>query len=145
MLLASVPATARAFSSDTYRHTLLHRINHYRHEHGLHRLIFGRHLQHAATAHSVSMATHHMLSHSSWSGASWLTRIRAYGFKGAYVGENLAVGLWTPRHVMRAWRASPDHNANLLNRHYRVIGIGVVRGVWSGHAAYYITADFGGS
>jgi len=25
-----------------------------------------------------------------------------------------------------------------------VIGIGIVRGIWSGHKAYYITADFGG-
>ncbi len=127
-----------------YRHALLHRINHYRHEHGLHRLIFGRRLDRAATAHSVNMADHHMLSHSSSSGTNWLTRLRAYGFRGAWASENLAVGLWTPRHVMRAWRASPDHNANLLNGHYTAVGIGVVRGIWSGHTAYYVTADFGG-
>ncbi|HET6849413.1 MAG TPA: CAP domain-containing protein [Gaiellales bacterium] len=127
-----------------YRHALLHRINYYRHEHGLHRLIIGRRLQRAATAHSINMADHHMLSHSSYSGTNWLTRLRAYGFTGAWAGENLAVGLWTPRHVMRAWRASPDHNANLLNGHYTAVGIGVVRGMWSGHTAYYVTADFGG-
>jgi uncharacterized protein YkwD len=139
-----LPTSAQAFSAATWRHDLLHRINHYRHEHGLHRLTIGWRLQRAATAHSVNMATHHMLSHSSWSGTNWLTRLRAYGFKGSWAGENLAVGLWSPRHTMRAWRASPDHNANLLNSHYRVIGIGVVRGLWSGSTANYITADFGG-
>jgi uncharacterized protein YkwD len=144
VLLAALPAPALGFSADTWRHTLLHRINHYRHAHGLHRLRIGPHLQHAATGHSVSMATHHMLSHSSWSGASWLTRLRAYGFKGGWAGENLAVGLWSPRKTMREWRASPPHNANLLNGHFRRVGIGVVRGLWSGHSAYYITADLGG-
>ena len=144
VLLAALPATAHAFSAETWRSDLLHRINHYRHEHGLHRLTVGTRLQRAATSHSVAMATHQMLSHSSWSGASWLTRIRAYGFKGAWAGENLAVGMWTPHHTMRACRASRDHNANMLNRHFRVIGIGIVRGIWSGHKAYYITADFGG-
>jgi uncharacterized protein YkwD len=132
------------FSANTWRHALLHRINHYRADHGLHKLQFGRRLQHAAGAHSLNMATHHMLSHYSSSGADWLTRIRSYGFTGSWVGENLAVGNWTARRTMRAWRGSAPHNANLLGGHYRVIGIGVVRGVWAGHVAYYITADFGG-
>jgi uncharacterized protein YkwD len=144
VLLAALPAPALGFSAGDWRHSLLHRLNHYRHSHGLHRLIIGPRLQRAATAHSVNMATHHMLSHSSWSGTSWLTRIRAYGFKGDWAGENLAVGRWTTRRTMRAWKASPAHNANLLNRHFRVVGIGIVRGIWSGHTAYYITADFGG-
>ena len=42
-------------------------------------------------------------------------------------------------------RTARPHNANLLGSHYRAIGIGVVEGVWAGHVAYYITADFGGS
>ena len=60
------------------------------------------------------------------------------------MGENLAVGLWTPRQVLRAWINSSEHRANLLNGHFRVIGIGVAKGTWAGRAAYYITADFGG-
>ena len=90
------------------------------------------------------MANHQMLSHSSSSGTDWLTRIRSYGFTGSWVSENLAVGDWSARHTLRAWKASPPHNRNLLGGHYRVIGIGVVKGVWAGHTAYYITADFGG-
>lgn len=123
---------------------MLHRINNYRSSHGMHRLQFGRRLQHAAAAHSTNMARHHMLSHYSSSGTDWLTRIRRYGFRGSWVGENLAVGHWTTRTTIRAWKRSAPHNANLLNSHYRVIGIGVVKGVWGGRVAYYVTADFGG-
>jgi uncharacterized protein YkwD len=142
--MATVAPPALGFSSLTWRHNLLHRINHYRVNHGLRRLTFGRRLAHAARAHSADMAAHHVLSHYSSSGATWLQRIRSYGYTGSWVGENLAVGLWTPRHTVRAWIRSPEHRANLLNRHYHGIGVGVVRGTWAGHRAYYITADFGG-
>ena len=144
VLAATVASPAMGFSNDVWRHALLHRINHYRIAHGRHALSGGRRLARAARAHSLNMASHHMLSHYSSSGADWLTRIRSFGYRGAWVGENLAVGPWTARHTLRAWIASPEHRANLLNRHYRVIGIGVARGTWSGQRALYITADFGG-
>jgi uncharacterized protein YkwD len=144
VLAATMTTPAMGFSSYLWRHNLLHRINHYRLAHGLHRLTGGRRLARAARAHSANMAAHHMLSHYSSSGVDWLTRIRSYGYRGNWVGENLAVGMWTPRHTLRMWIRSPEHRANLLNRHYRVIGMGVTLGTWAGHRAYYITADFGG-
>jgi uncharacterized protein YkwD len=145
-LTSLAPAVAEAsFSATTYRASLLSQINTYRVHHGRSRLKVNLNLQRAATAHSGNMATHHILSHSSASGVGWLQRIRWYGYKGSWVGENLAVGLWTPGQTLRAWVNSSEHRANLLNGHFRVIGIGVAKGVWAGHAAYYITADFGGS
>ena len=45
---------------------------------------------------------------------------------------------------MRMWRASSEHNANLLSGHYRSVGLGVARGSWGGSAGVYVTADFGG-
>jgi uncharacterized protein YkwD len=46
--------------------------------------------------------------------------------RGCYsVGENLAfvtVGV-TPRQVVKAWLASPEHRANLLDRHFRHTGV----------------------
>jgi uncharacterized protein YkwD len=145
VLLALTPTAALAsFSAATYRANLQALINHYRANHGLATLKVNLNLQRAASAHSGNMATHHMLSHSSYSGMSWSQRIRWYGYKGSWIGENLAVGLWTPRDTLRAWINSAPHRANLLGSHYRVIGIGVSKGVWSGRSAYYITADFGG-
>lgn len=137
--MLATPTTAQAFSSTLYRHELLHKINHYRHEHGDPRLRWGYHLQRAARAHSIWMAANHTMEH-----GDWLTRLRSFGFTGSWAGENLAYGLWSPRTVFRAWRASPDHNANLLSPHYRRIGIGVVRGTYGSYPTNYVTADFGG-
>ena len=143
--MSLAPAVAEAsFSAATYRSNLLTRINNYRVNHGRCKLKVNLNLQRAATAHSGNMANHHILSHYSSSGVTWLQRIRWYGYRGSWVGENLAVGLWTPRQVLRAWINSSEHRANLLNGHFRVIGIGVAKGTWAGRAAYYITADFGG-
>jgi uncharacterized protein YkwD len=145
VLLGSVASPAQAtFSARAWRLELLHRINHYRSNHGVHRLKLGPHLGDAASAHSLYMSRHHLMTHYSSSGATWLTRLRSYGFHGNWAGENLGVGLWSPRRMLRAWIASPPHRANLLNGHYRWIGIGISRGIWSGHAAYYVTNDFGG-
>ena len=70
------------------------------------------------------------------------------GARGWTVGENIAWGSldWaTPRAIMRSWMNSPPHRANILNRSFRDIGIGVARGApVSGvsNAATYVT-DFG--
>jgi uncharacterized protein YkwD len=90
------------------------------------------------------MAQHHMLSHTSSSGVSWITRIRYYGFRGSWIGENLGVGLVKPYTMLQMWLASPPHRANLLSPHFRSAGIGVVMGTWAGHLAIYVTNDFGG-
>ena len=45
------------------------------------------------------------------------------------VGENLAWGSGTrstPREIVNAWMKSPGHRANILQRRFREIGIGVV-------------------
>jgi uncharacterized protein YkwD len=145
VLLAVTPAAAQAsFSASTYRSNLLAAINSYRAHHGLRKLAVNANLKQAACAHSTNMARHHMLSHYSSSGVTWSQRIRWYGYRGSWLGENLAVGQWKPGGTLNAWINSAPHRANLLGGHYRVIGLGVVKGVYAGRWAYYITADFGG-
>jgi uncharacterized protein YkwD len=145
MLLTVAPAAAEAsFSAATYRSNLQYAINQYRAHHGLAKLRINLNLQQAACAHSTNMAKHRMLSHDSSSGVTWLQRIRWYGYRGNWVGENLAVGQWSAGSTVNAWINSAPHRANLLNGHYRVVGLGVVKGVYAGRWAYYITADFGG-
>ena len=143
-LAVAVPAVAHAGPLKQFRHALAQRINHYRAMHGRHSLQVKIHLRQAAQAHSGDMAKHHMLSHSASTGASWITRIRYWGYRGTYIGEDLAAGSMTAKGVMRMWRASPEHNANLLSGHYRSVGLGVARGSWGGSAGVYVTADFGG-
>jgi len=145
MLLMATPANAfGAFNPTLYRETLISQINYYRTHHHLAPLVWNADLQRAASAHSTNMAQHHVLSHTSASGVSWSTRIRWYGFRGSWIGENLAVGLFKPYHMFEMWVASPPHRANLLCSHFRSAGIGVVQGTWAGHRAIYVTVDFGG-
>ena len=145
VVIVAVPAVAQAGATSSFRSALAQRINHYRAIHGRGPLQVKVHLHQAAQAHSADMASHHMLSHYASTGASWITRIRYWGYRGTYIGENLAVSGVSARTVMRMWRASSEHRANLLCGHYRSIGLGASLGTWSGHTAVYVTADFGGS
>jgi uncharacterized protein YkwD len=141
--LVQAPA-AGAYSATTWRAEMLKQINKYRVSHGLRPLKENRRLHRAAAAHSRNMARHRMLSHSSSNGMSWSTRIRRYGYRGSWMGENLAVGWWSAPVALRAWRRSAPHNANLLNGHFRSVGLGVRKGTYAGHRVLYMTADFGG-
>ena len=91
------------------------------------------------------MARYRLFSHTSSNGVDWARRIRYYGYRGRYLGENLAVGQFTPSGTFHAWYYSSAHRANMLTWPYRSIGLGLTRGYYNSHWAYYITADFGGS
>ena len=144
-LALHIPTTASAFTSvPAFRSALQRRINHFRAEYGRAPIHLNLKLEHSAQAHSNDMAIHHDFSHSSSNGTSWAARIRYYGYRGGWIGENLAVGNVTARTVMAMWKASPPHRANLLNGHFRAVGIGAHSGKYAGRAAYYITSDFGG-
>jgi hypothetical protein len=62
------------------------------------------------------------------------------------LGEDLAWGsggLASPEAVVQAWMDSPPHRHIMLDRHLRVVGIGIVRGTPSGADGATFTADFG--
>jgi uncharacterized protein YkwD len=75
-------------------------------------------------------------------------RIRRVGVHAPRVGENLAWGvgrLSRARAIVRTWMASPGHRENLLHPGYRLVGVGALRGSFSGyHSALLITTDFAG-
>jgi uncharacterized protein YkwD len=78
-------------------------------------------------------------------GLDFSARITAAGFIWSWAGENIATGFPTPRSVVTAWMASPDHCRNILDPHYSMVGTGVVGrpvvGFASGPATW--TQDFG--
>jgi len=128
-------------------------LNKQRRLHHLKGLKMSKRLGHAARGHSVEMARVHYFSHNSLSGASFLDRIRRSGYlhlaRRWSVGENIAWGtggLSTPRSIVRAWMHSPGHRANILQRSFRQIGIGISFGapvrIAARSAATY-TTDFG--
>ena len=45
----------------------------------------------------------------------------------ARVGENVAVGYGSGRAVVKAWMRSPGHRANILEKRYRLLGVGAAR------------------
>lgn len=98
-------------------------------------------LARAAQAHSADMARNNYFSHTSLDGRTAMQRMRAAGFTGSLMGENIAAGQTTADSVMSAWMKSSGHRANILNCGYRFIGVGHATGGYYGH---YWTQDFGG-
>jgi uncharacterized protein YkwD len=78
-------------------------------------------------------------------GNAFAARISATGYNWQTAGENIASGYATPRSVVTAWMASPDHCRNILDPSFRDVGTGVnprpVIGAASGPATW--TQDFG--
>lgn len=127
-------------------------VNVERTERGLRPLKLNRRLSRAAARHAGDMVRRDYFSHNSLTGASFVDRIRRAGYlrgpRGWMVGENLAWGAGDrspPAAIVRAWMHSPGHRANILQRRFREVGIGLVMGApqrADAPAATYAT-DFG--
>jgi uncharacterized protein YkwD len=111
-------------------------INSFRERNGVPSLIVGPALSRAAQAHSTDMARRGYFDH-----GAFATRLRNFGVRAPYVGENIAAGTrpLTPATIVRMWIQSPPHRENLLDRSFRRIGVGV-----AGGATRLVTADFSG-
>jgi uncharacterized protein YkwD len=149
---ASNATPASATKREIVRATLC-ALNRERAHHGLRRLSLDKRLSRAARRHARDMARRNYFSHDTLGGGTFVDRIRAEGYlKGArswVVGENLAWGsrgFSRPRVIMRMWMKSPGHRANILNRSFRQIGIGVAYDapvVHGGKPAGTYATDFG--
>ncbi|GAA1150277.1 hypothetical protein GCM10009630_55750 [Kribbella jejuensis] len=91
------------------------------------------------------MVDQHYFAHDSLDGRSPFDRMKAAGFAGGSMGENIAVGYSSPAAVVAGWMKSPGHRANILNCGYTMIGIGYdpgqVKPDW-GNGSW--VQDFGG-
>ncbi len=65
------------------------------------------------------------------------------GYSYTWAGENLAIDFVTAAPIQRAWMGSPTHAANILNPHYREIGIAVVEGDFNGKHTAVVVQHFG--
>ncbi|UNO39721.1 CAP domain-containing protein [Streptomyces sp. MST-110588] len=73
---------------------------------------------------SEDMARRGFFSHTDPDGRSPWDRARAAGVENLG-GENIARGQADARAVMETWMNSPGHRANILNRDYKTLGVGV--------------------
>jgi uncharacterized protein YkwD len=121
---------------------------------GLPRLTENPRLRRAAARHTAHMVAARFFDHTTPAGTTMVDRIRRAGYtsgaRGWTVGENIAWGtgrLATAAQIHRSWMNSPGHRANILQRSFREIGIGIETGVAVRISAAQFgatyTADFG--
>jgi len=111
-------------------------MNRARAHYGLSPLRTNRCLHRVASRHAHDMVNRHYFAHITPNGWDPGRRARASGYvpraAAWLVGENIAwgvAGAARPAWVVRAWMHSPPHRHNILNRHFRDVGIGIARGV----------------
>jgi len=122
---------------------LLAQMNKVRVQHGLGRLHYDAHLEHAAEAHTREMLSDGVFQHGAFG-----SRMLQFDVTGRLAGENLAWGTGsrgTARGIVAAWLASPEHRANLLRPSFTRVGVGDLAGAFLGfRGARVVTADFAG-
>jgi uncharacterized protein YkwD len=135
-------------------HGVLVDLNRIRAEHGLKPLALSPSLSAAAMVHTQQMVAEGYFAHNSANGQPFWKRIQGFYPQGDFgywsVGENLfwTTGTATAAAGMKAWMASPEHRANILDPAWRQIGIatvssGAAPGTFGGMAVTLITTDFG--
>jgi uncharacterized protein YkwD len=120
---------------DDLRNATLCLMNAERTARGLGRLQAEPLLGRVAAGYARQMVRGRFFDHTSPGGSTMMARIKATTYlrdvSSWSVGENLAWGtgpLATPRATVRAWMHSADHRANLLDRDFADVGIGVAAG-----------------
>lgn len=91
--------------------------------HGCKALKLNSKLSKAAQKHANDMSKYDYFSHTSRNGTSWSKRIEKAGYKNPG-GENIAMGFPTALEVVQAWLDSPGHRRNILDCHFKKIGVG---------------------
>jgi uncharacterized protein YkwD len=100
----------------------------------------------AAQAHAIDMVANRYFLHTSADGRTFDQRIRATGYLGSYLAENIAWGggsLGTPRRIVSGWMNSAGHRSNILSGGLTDSGIGVSPGTPQGGGGGTYVHDFG--
>lgn len=133
----------RAFASSISASRLVELANASRQDAGLGSLSVDGRLSAAATAKANDMFTDQYWAHYAPDGRSPWDFILEAGYDYVYAGENLAIDFITSDAVHDAWMNSPSHRDNILNAHYKEIGIAVVDGVFEGSQTTIVVQMFG--
>jgi uncharacterized protein YkwD len=138
----SRPESGKRLSLTPREATLIGAINAVRGTHMLPRLRVDFRLMRAARSHSRDMLRRRYFAHGNFS-----SRMNIFRVTGSLFGENLAwtEGAMSANGVIADWLASPPHKLNLLDPHFRRIGVATPLGAFAGSSsATVITADFAG-
>jgi uncharacterized protein YkwD len=132
------------------RHATLCLLNRQRVRRGLPRLRQHRSLAHAARKYARLMVTKRFFDHVSPAGTTMAQRVKRTNYlkrtRSWSLGENIAWGSGgaaTPAQIVNAWMHSAGHRANILNRGFREIGVGVALGAPTGGTGATYVNEFG--
>ena len=133
---------AEARFKETQRFLVI--LNRYRKQKGLTPFKVDKKLQRAAQWMSDDMAAGDYLSHHDSKGRDPFERQAAFGYNyNTDRAENVAAGQKSAESVFKAWQSSGGHNRNMLDPHFRAVGIGFSYNRESRYGWYWATA-FGG-
>ena len=100
-------------------------------------------LEKAAQLKANDMASRGYFSHNTPEGKKPWYWFKLAGYNFNYAGENLAVNFSKPSDMENAWMNSPGHKANIVNVHFKEIGIGIAYGTYNGQPATFVVELFG--
>lgn len=106
-------------------------------------LVESEDLTKAAQAKADDMLKEGYFAHASPDGRVPWDFIQKAGYDYLSAGENLAVNFIEAENVETAWMNSPTHKANIVNKNFEEIGIGIAQGEYQGHQAIFVVQMFG--
>jgi uncharacterized protein YkwD len=98
-------------------------------------------LNKSAQGHAQDMSDRNYFEHNTPEGTTPGQRMRAAGYMGGLMGENIAYGQANAQEVVAGWIKSPGHCRNIMNGDYAEIGVGVFRNPMTGRI--YWVQNFG--
>jgi uncharacterized protein YkwD len=136
-LLVAVAAPAQAVGPK-WRDRMLEKVNSVRAMAGVAPVSWCKALDTSAQRYAGVLARKGAVQHEGLDGTTLLTRITAAGYRVRVAGENLAGGQQTVVEVMRAWRASPGHLANLIDPRVTNVGFGYAESPSTLYRTYWV-------
>lgn len=143
IVLITVAPIAQVESSAITRDNVISLTNQSRAEFGLTALKSNEKLRIAAQAKADDMLAKQYFAHNTPDGKTPWDFIKAAGYSYLVAGENLAVDFLEAENVEEAWMNSPGHRANILNKDFEEIGIGISQGQFEGHTSIFVVQMFG--
>jgi uncharacterized protein YkwD len=131
------------FSSAITEDNIISLTNESRKEFGIGELKQNFMLDKAAQSKAYDMLKGGYFSHNTPQGKTPWTFIEAEGYNYLTAGENLAINFSEAEDVETAWMNSPGHKANILNKGFEEIGIGIAQGDFEGHNSVIVVQMFG--
>lgn len=141
--LISIGPVLPAFSSAITPENIISLTNVSRKEAGLLELKENSILSQAAQVKANDMLAKGYFSHNTPDGKTPWSFIASAGYSYLMAGENLAVNFTEAENVESAWMNSPGHKANILNKNFEEIGIGIAQGTYQDHSAIFVVQMFG--